>query len=1762
MSSPELTGGAGFSFEDSVAAYYLSHLAAGTTSRALDGAVVVQVAQQREPFGQPLDDVIVDGVELPTHSTRTLSLQVKRTLRINANQSNADFRAIVRRGWETIKADGFRPGLDRVGAAFAEMNAQDYRDARTLLEWARASATPEDFHARRDAASITQRAIWAAFDRVLRDQSASTTPDEDLHTLLSHFVLLRFDFLLPGASDDAQAIAHLQQALAPGAADRAASLWNELRLLARLGAGAARQHTRASLIRALAGYRFYGSPAAAADLARLRAANAAWQRDLRSEIGGIHVDRRGLLDDIDRSRASHRLTLLRGEPGTGKSVVFRDYMVRRAGDSPALLLAASRINGRDWLSHATALQIATPSLKDLLVEIDASGTSTLFIDGLDRLGSDERGVVSDVLALLAVDSDLAHWTVLATARDTALESLFNWLPSAFATAGRWDAVDVGNLDDTECSWLAARVPALRPLLFAESSVTAITRRPFFASILCRSVRTSVSAGPLPHTELDLIQVWWRHGGSYDANASEVLLRQQALVDLAQKGAPTLGQKVRLDALNPATLNVLEHLLADGIVRESSAGHVVQFAHDIFFEWSYLQQLVRADDRWLQTLTDAGELPALGRPVELLSQRAYNDFSAWREILAALQQSNARSQWLRAWLLGPLGSARFGSHSSELATLLQADNFALLGRLLVWMQAEKTRPNPLVLTLPSFVPNVSDDERLQMADRLGWPSDVNAWARLILWLLPQIETLPVARLEEMVTIFETWRNMVGNEPDAISDRIVPQALSWLETIEVEARAPIDRQIAIIREPMSAPRVPTSKQEALRAIVLRAAVAYPDLVRGYLQRVAALPRPCEIFGEVIAFSPTLARTHPAELAAITRAALLAELPDAAVARLRAESEIHLDALRRARETPEEERTNGQRAVMSQPTFLESPWDGDWDSLAVDDPHAMFSSPWAGQLPFASLFEHAPSEARALVRSIGNHAIEAWRQLHAHGQLFGTPVPIRVLLPWGEQVFWGGYEQYSGFRGHYGPSALGAAWMALEAWGLREMDGRRPAADVIQDVLEGQSHVAALGIAVHLALRAGEGSDVAVALASCQRLWPLDIRRLVVEPALATYPTAASASRASSDASLRQYDIRALLPLILLSGNATRREAIQAALAQFSHSLPFEYEEQRDDATARAQLEEDAARWALLGQPERYVVHQSEVPGQVLIETRPLEQGDPMAHEAHERLQQVYAPHRLLKWADNSFTRQQVDPSLPLNTAVQEAIEISGRIQSLDLYDVETGVGHGAIAAAAAVVARFAPDSPHGAWVDAVLRRYLGAADQPGRRPARVAIPWHPKKFIAFALAGRLRHGTATAEDRRNLLSLIGHSLDSVRVPALEALAECWSADPRLVWHGFNLAFRIAQYTPDHADLTSIARTASRLNVHPAVDGAFAEYESSTDYAPLYTPTAFWTQAFRRGHRPAQGAGGPWYRTEARWDSHFGGEVVARLPIEQIMSSDARQHLVDGLQRLLAWTRDTVDPPWRTAATRQIASAELYEWEAALGVAMARVVPSLDYEAAYSNVVAPMCAFDDATALRLLRWFTRAFVCRSVMDATAIAPATVQLLQNVVARVVVASDLRHTRGRDRLYGLDAPYLIDALLFLEPADASGSTRFANGDWQDVAQVVPVVDQLVRAAGTNGFVIGRYVELCKRAGGSYPADAFADQILGLADAGEFPAAWQGTSVPARIAGLIQRYAERAPRLQFSLAQSFLRILDGLIELGDRRSAALQTSPMFRHVHR
>ena len=89
--STELTGGAGFTYEDKVAVYYLAALLREERAAGQSGIVTSVAVQQARV--NPMDDVIVEFKDDGTR--RVLSLQVKRQLRITGAVSNTDFRDIL-----------------------------------------------------------------------------------------------------------------------------------------------------------------------------------------------------------------------------------------------------------------------------------------------------------------------------------------------------------------------------------------------------------------------------------------------------------------------------------------------------------------------------------------------------------------------------------------------------------------------------------------------------------------------------------------------------------------------------------------------------------------------------------------------------------------------------------------------------------------------------------------------------------------------------------------------------------------------------------------------------------------------------------------------------------------------------------------------------------------------------------------------------------------------------------------------------------------------------------------------------------------------------------------------------------------------------------------------------------------------------------------------------------------------------------------------------------------------------------------------------------------------------------------------------------------------------------------------------------------------------------------------------------------------------------------------------------------------------------
>jgi hypothetical protein len=284
---------------------------------------------------------------------------------------------------------------------------------------------------------------------------------------------------------------------------------------------------------------------------------------------------------------------------------------------------------------------------------------------------------------------------------------------------------------------------------------------------------------------------------------------------------------------------------------------------------------------------------------------------------------------------------------------------------------------------------------------------------------------------------------------------------------------------------------------------------------------------------------------------------------------------------------------------------------------------------------------------------------------------------------------------------------------------------------------------------------------------------------------------------------------------------------------------------------------------------------------------------------------------------------------------------------------------------------------------------------------------------------------------------------------------------------------------------------------------------------------------------------------------------------MASAARPHFVDALEAFVGWTLDTINPAWRTERRRgrERGDGNLYEWEDQLGQMVASVAPHLPADEILQRLLRPILAQSDEIAMRQLAPFTVSLVCGEILDAPEVRDDTLHLLQAVLERTLENDDLRRSPYNDgRMGGFDLPKLVDSLLFVVVEHAPGATRFANGVWDDLDQVMPLVDCMVRVAGWHPYVARQFVTLCERSGAAYPADTFADQVLAQIVDGRLPAGWKRSLVPAAIAALVQAHADRLHPLPTPLARKLLQVLDALVDLGDRRSVALQQSESFRGV--
>ncbi|MCH7351754.1 MULTISPECIES: ATP-binding protein [unclassified Acinetobacter] len=1490
-------------------------------------------------------------------------------------------------------------------------------------------------------------------------------------------------------------------------------------------------------------------------------------------IEDFELTRPALHNEFEEKLNSGRFIQITGLSGTGKSVLLRQIAESKANDLPFLFIKSDQLTGsNNWLEYLSRVGLQSFSISEWLICLEAvGGVPIVFIDGIDRVSENSKPIIEDLIRSIFNNDDLANWKIVTTLRDTGLEPLKVWIGALLKNINI-QTINVELLNDDECYALAQKIPSIQQLLFSDSKVKEIIRRPFFTKVV-----TSLKANNFePESELELIDAWWKRGG-FNETGQSTYNRQDFLKKLSELKSINLSNSVKRREIQP--IDALDSLVVDGIIHVNSKSSAVDFTHDIFYEWSLLYLLLEEEQNWLNKIESFGQPPYISRVVELLAQREFID-DQWVSHLANPKFQQLRSQWLRAWIIGPIGHPKFIELSSGYTQTLREKDFDLFNKLLTWFQAEKTKANPIFLQQP---------DQLQLAIQHPWPSDAFLWRTLLEYVFKLIPNTPHRLYPQILKIFEVWQYVGIHVPsNQMSKMILDVSIDWLLEISQKERANGWGQIVNLKD---------FKFILINLILvsIQSNRTYTERYLNFLLLENEVSR--EIYTHIVGASSVISQHHPQLLANLTLKFLLDELPKARIEREERSYQRTNKYYEELLAKPEKERTKEEQSKIDRPAlfFHQTPYQQiqshDWKNLSIKYESKYFYPSSPLKEPFFSLLTHSEDTGLQLIRDLSNHAIEAWKQLCEISEKI--PLPTIIEFPWGTHEFWGNEKQYIWKKPVWINNAISSAYMVLENWCFEQLEQGRDFDELIQKITLGHESVAILGVVSVLALNKQVVSNSIFPVVTNFKILELDTYRFqqdLQEPSTtlislqgeSKYQKDIETVRHNYNREGHKLNLEFLLRNYFI--NPEFRELTKDKLSNFKADLPFNFEREKIDESIIKFLEGRADFYAEYGNAKNYFYQELDE-NQISFGFNHPHYQKQLESEEHKQLNEFSICSNITYWAEKSLEANIIQNDYSIESIVEFLKNIEDENLFLDPCngddDLSTfkKIKQSTFSALATIILVFRTNIKEDdlEWA----RKIISQVVQLPYRSYEIDCPqalltFHSKKFLAQALVGEIIQDTMNDLTFNNLLNIIASPSHEISLVALKECFKLFDHYPKLTWSAIYFAFALCKNHLKYRIYRLDKYPEAKQELDQVYENLKNYLKTENDWCALPIPDAPWMeldeetlQSNKERERKIAESYNQWYyddkddskwvKSDTQWDYDFSGKVIHLLP-ERLLHDTSQTYILDFLKSCLEWTIEKQEPSWLEENQSFDDKDIIYEWNHSLSSALARVVGIFPTEEIKSQFLMPILNLKTDACWELLYPFIENYICRYIYDAQKIPDNALDVLDLCLDRFLKAScfDKKSYRA-GQISGFDLPKIAKSLMFVSlDQNAPLASRFVNGDWSEIDIILPVVDKYVRAVGWTEYVIHLFLKLCERSIQNYPSNIYADQILELLSLDE-QLNWN-EQVYQRISSLIQIFIDKEQSMPIELRQKFLKIIDWLVDHGDRRSSALQQNNFFQKV--
>ena len=327
----KLTGGAGFRYEDLVAARFLLDLLGGTNGLGQDFGRVTRVDWQARDAEWLADDLAISCITSDGARAAGLSIksnrQVKRPV---SRRTSSRLRGGSGSGMVLIGNCGMRVMRSFWSPGLSPMMSKQLGQKPCLRHWHLVPLQSGWLHGfpaqEREARRPASSTLFASFRCPEQLRKYGDTGDIDTIRLLRHVRLLHFDYEAQPSRDQVRALADCQSVLSSGSQVEATALWDRL-----LGFAAQRRVAggSADLPELLAGLRgefqLRDHPDYRRDWEALDGHSKEVMDDVRQEMAGVpRVARDNERTIIVERLNDHAVCFLAGESGSGKSALAKE----------------------------------------------------------------------------------------------------------------------------------------------------------------------------------------------------------------------------------------------------------------------------------------------------------------------------------------------------------------------------------------------------------------------------------------------------------------------------------------------------------------------------------------------------------------------------------------------------------------------------------------------------------------------------------------------------------------------------------------------------------------------------------------------------------------------------------------------------------------------------------------------------------------------------------------------------------------------------------------------------------------------------------------------------------------------------------------------------------------------------------------------------------------------------------------------------------------------------------------------------------------------------------------------------------------------------------------------------------------------------------------------------------------------------------------------------------------------------------------------